>query len=344
MAIESIDLEKPPVSTNEYLSADYIELLCLISIDGIKSKEQVASRIFKLDDVNADSEDLREEAEIEESEVLHVDDEAKHLAPLRSRLSEKKEKQAVDWFAQLEFRVGVYEDFYPFYLSKDKGILSRKEEITQKNRLYIYLLLASNLDYFSKAIQIRLANHFEIASITALKQYLSPLSEVYLFGNNPLNKGRYSGSLWERIVRFSNDIGDRPRREQRYYPSTRQGERGLDVVGWIPLADKREGLFVVTGQCACGPEKNWEDKQLTSHPVRWNTHINFTATPINTIFIPHSFRHSNGEWYDITRINDSVLFDRLRLIYLLNNVYNSLDDKLPYDIVDQVINTKESLV
>ncbi len=345
MSLEfSINLENPPVSTNEYLSSDYIELLCLTSVDGILSKEQVAARIFKLDDIDADAEALEEEAIQEEDELLHVDNEADYLPEPKHRLSERKAMQADDWFSQLEFRAGVYGDFYPFNLSNDKDSLSRTEEISLKNKLYIYLLLASNLRYFPKREQTRLANYFEIASVEALKQYLSPVSEVYLFGNNPLNRGRYSGSLWERIMRFSGDIGDKPRREQKYYPSKNRGERGLDVVGWLPLPDKREGILVVTGQCACGEEKDWEDKQLTSHRVRWESHINFTAKPINSIFIPHSFRSSDGEWFNVTRINDSILFDRLRLIHLLDDVCDTLGDKLPYDIVDQVLKFEESLV
>lgn len=338
-----IDLEKPPIVTNEYLSADYIELLCLTNIDGVISKEQVASRIFKLKDIDSDLDELQKEAESEELDLLHLDTNEEILPNPKYPLNEKQQRQTVDWFDQLEFRENNFSNFYPFYLSEDKGLLHQCNEISSQKKLYIFLLLASNLRCFSKQDQTRLANYFEIVCVAALKQYLSSASQVHLFGHNPLNDGRYSGSLWERIVRFATDIGDEPRRTERYYPSGKRGERGLDVVGWLPFSDNSEGLLVVTGQSACSPD-DWEDKQLTSHSARWKTHINFTVEPTNTVFIPHSYRQSNGEWYDVTRINDSILLDRLRLVNLLSESIEQLDEEFPHDLVEQLISLEESVV
>jgi len=307
------NLENAPTTTVDHLCVDYVELLCLAHIDRAVSR---ASAIDRFHDAGR-------------------------------RFMEEEELVAEDWFRQLEFRKETFREFYPFSLTPDLKELYRESTITPKHKLYIFYLLSSNLRHFpsktNKKTQTLMGNYFERASVFALEHYLAPGCKAYLFGKNPLNSGPYTGTLWDRIEKFSEDIGDKPRHSKSHYPSDKEGERGLDVVGWRPFRDKNQGLLIVCGQCACGYE-DWEDKQLTLHAVRWKSHIIFTASPVNMVFIPHCFRQSNGEWHDVTRINDSILIDRLRLVHLLEGRCDSLVDELPYDVVDRVIEYIESLV
>jgi hypothetical protein len=252
------------------------------------------------------------------------------------------ESKVQDWFLHLDWRSSAFADFYPFVVSRDGWEIERKSEISAKQKFYIFLLLASNLKYFtSPAIRNKLTTHFEVASTQALNRYLAPSGSAFMFGKNQLNTGRYSGTLWDRIQRLAHDVGDQPRLTQAAYPSNKQGERGMDVVGWVPHRDRLPGCIIITGQCACSYEE-WSDKQLTSHRTRWKNHILFTVEPINSAFIPHCFRSASGSWYDPTQINDSILFDRLRLVNLIGDEYDDLSNILPRDVVDRVLQTVET--
>lgn len=339
-----IDLSKPPKMAVHHLCADYAELLCLVNQDQMVSQSYVLDRIHDSRDLNFEYTEMVEELVPEYSDLEGSETDWEEEGSRIAEVDDAVAARVQDWFQHLQWRSNAFAHVYPFHVSHDGWEITRKSDVSPQQKLYIFLLLASNLRYINNpTILNKLATHFEVASTLALNEYLSPSGSAFMFGLNQLNTGPYNGTLWDRINRLAHDIGDQPNLNHQAHLSNKQGERGMDVVGWIPLKDRSPGCIIVTGQCACGYE-NWSDKQLTSHSTRWKNYILFTVQPINSAFIPHCFRNASGSWYDPTQINDSILFDRLRITSLIGDRRQDLSNKLPYDVVDRVLQTVETAV
>lgn len=315
-----LDIDKQPTKSHFYMWADYIEMLCLTQPDGEITKADVLDRY-------RDKLATRSRSRIGETLAEEFD---------------SQEGKVNDWFQHIDFRHNRFKEAYPFSLSADKSILKRKRHITEKQKLYIYLLAAANLRWFRKTIENSLTNSFEEISTLVLKKYLANSGKSYLFGSNPLNKGRYSGTLWKKIEAFSRDILEKPAFEEKDFDPRNSGDHGLDIVGWIPFLDNTQGFAVFLGQCACG--EKWVDKQLTSSSARWGKVINFSLPPNNVAFIPICFRDSNGSWYDKTKIDQDILIDRVRIVDLIKEDISSLPSSWPAYIVDKILQQKDGIV
>src|SRR5690349_12506578 len=144
-----VNLEKIPRTSDPYIWADYIELLALQNIDGEISRSDIADRI-------KERQDFGEADELEQD----LDD--------ATRKPDKWSLAISDWFLQLEYRHGEFNDSYPFIISKDKQLLRRRKTLTSDHKLYIFLLLAANLRNLSKNYHNQITAQFEIISLEAL--------------------------------------------------------------------------------------------------------------------------------------------------------------------------------
>lgn len=305
--------ETLPKLSEPHLVADYIELLCLIHPDREVSRSDILDRIRERADVEAEPEPEELRRGLEEADT----DEGSPAAAI----DDAWERQASDWFALLSWRASAFTTWYPFAISPDGVILSAPEELSDQQQMYVFLLAASALRHFNKRDQTLIASAFEVLGLEALTAYLPRGSEVHMFGKHPGNRGRYSGKLFYRLERLGKDLGAQLNCEESDFDQKDTGDKGLDIVGWIPLGDQAWGVLGVFVQCAC--TMDWIKKQNETSKAEWEQYLHVIPHPQQLTFIPFSYRTQQGEWYK-PRKRTTVLVDRSRLLHLLRHRYTKL--------------------
>ncbi|MGA9994310.1 MAG: hypothetical protein WBP93_02795 [Pyrinomonadaceae bacterium] len=331
-------LETLPPTYDSYEWADYIELLCLANKDGRVSKADVLDFVRErkrdlneghpLEGSEAEEKDIEDEMEVEDE--YEDDEDIDEETPEPALADDKWDIRGSDWFRHLEYRSGAFVEFYPFRVIKGGTVLvlsGSKARLSVQRKLYIFLLLASNLRYLSQSDQTSIASIFEVASFHALETYLPSGSNLYMFGKHGLNKsGPYSsGTLWEKLNRIAADIREKVVCKKSDFKPSNTGDAGLDLIAWLPLeigSEMRRGFFVVFGQCAC--TRRWVEKQFETSYDTWKNYLSFTVYPTRLTFIPYCFRKATGSWHDYNKISATVVVDRLRLTNLLRGKHSTL--------------------
>lgn len=350
MVLDVDKLAGPPARGKAWyghLWADWIELLCLTSSDGEISSSDVIDLLWEsedlgdLDDVDVTGAPVSgafvPEEELEERNRLDFllgeepYDRGIELAePEPAAVDDARERQVGEWFHHFEYRTTAFGDCYPFAV--DPGLLRLKShaQSDQHCRLYLFLLLSSNLNYVGRSDEGRLAAHFEIVSLAALKAYFPRPWKVWLFGTSRFNKGRYSGNIWDKIRLLATDLGEPVGHgcKSAQEDPRNTGDRGLDVVAYRSFAPAARGQAIAFGQCTC--EKGWPDKQLEAHSAKWRPLIQFKVNSIAFTFIPYCYRDAGGGWHDSTIVGDCVLVDRVRIVQLARNRMAVLERLHPY--------------
>ncbi len=72
----------------------------------------------------------------------------------------------------LEYRLATYSDAYPFQFSKKKNAILLHDQLTQKQRLYVYLLLCANLPHISNSYHYDITHIFEVVCVGKMKSLL----------------------------------------------------------------------------------------------------------------------------------------------------------------------------
>ena len=322
MIVESLPRE-PKFDT--YAWADFIELLCMLNADREFSKADVIDRIKERRDLG---------------EWLEDD------SALGTTATEKKDVHALratNFFTHLQYREGAFGEFYPFEVSRDGSLISMKGGLTRDQKLYLFLLAASNLRYIRADYRVTLTTSFETVSHQALKRLLPDHAEVHIFGANELRTGRYTGNKWAKINLLAEDIRESVKVKERHYMSNDMGDQGLDLVAWIPFEDKAQGLFLAFAQCACTSDE-WSRKQSSSSAAAWNSTLTFMVFPLNLAFIPIAFRDSSGDWHQPQKIHDSIVIDRVRLLHLLRGRTKFFETDPSYKLVEEIMREREALV
>ncbi len=227
-------------------------------------------------------------------------------------------------------RITLYSDEYPFQLDTSQ-ILILKEELTNKNKLYLSLLLSSKLNIF-RSFQTELTTEFENIAFYTLKNYLPNNSIVREFGKN----SHYKGNAKSKIKQLANDLNIQIKDfELSQINDKNQQERGLDIVGWIPFKDKCANTLLFLVQCACG--KQYESKQHDTR--RFKSYFQFYKTnPQQTLFIPYSLINVRyKKFYHSDYIEDDFLiFERKRILEFYNDEAFNTSESIK--IVEQCIN------
>lgn len=324
-----MDLTRLPKGKDIHVWTDYVELLCLVNVDGIVTKADIIDR-------------LEEDMGLSEREDNNQDYDDGQVTV--SEKKDKTEREVDDWFLHLSYRQGVFDLFYPFNISNSRDALTLVNNLTLKHKFYVFLLLSSNLRYFEKKSNHKLTSTFEIMSAIALKEMLPQKAQVHLFRPPEyIENRRYVGNLWSRIKLLADDLRERVLVAESEYAPQNTGDGGLDIVGWVPISkDHTGGLLCVFGQCACTEE--WVTKQHSSSVETWKPIMTFTSAPANMIFIPFCFRTATGEWWRTKDIHSSILIDRVRFTYFLENGYTDLETSLAYEVIEEFLSVKEPLV
>ena len=245
----------------------------------------------------------------------------------------------------MKYRNAVFGEFYPFVLTDEDAVLERRPTITERHKVYVFLLVLSNLKYF-KGYHNILTSGFEIISGEVLKSFLPIDAQVHVFSRNRAADERYKKlNLWGKINKLAADLNIKVQVPENEFKPKDNADNGLDLVGWVPFHrdDKVDGMLVLFGQCAC--TEKWISKQYESGIENWGRTLAFTVPPNNFVFIPFCFRNSDGTWFRSHDINlSTILVDRPRLLYSLRQNYAVFQRHPSYRVVNKLLLTRESVV
>jgi hypothetical protein len=317
---------------------DHIEVLCLINPDGLVTASDIIDRAREREDIGGELQEFREELEAIEEEVEFDSEPGIAAAEINDRWS----RMMADCFAHLAFRQAQFAPYYPFRVGTDGHSLSLRRPQTAKHRFYLFLLLAGSLRHFQQKDRTVLTSLFEVVSSYALEEVLPKGAVVRIFGKHPLNRGRYSGKLWTKLQLLASDLSEQVVTSEENFKPTNTGDAGLDIVAWIKTGDTAPGFLTVFGQCACSPA-DWVTKQSETSWDIWKNFMSFAAYPARMTFIPFCFRKPTGGWYNDTQIHNTIIMDRVRLVFALRGRIKAVE-ALVADRVHEYLARKQGLV
>ena len=301
-------IDRPDYANHEYnFYVDFIELVAIFSMDKMVAIGDIADRFFGTKDYD------------------------------KAEQRDKDEKWLKYLFEILEERRLLFGLHYPFNL-RDGKLLEVREEMTWKNELYIYLLIASKLNIF-KDFKTEITTEFERVSSVVLRNFLPSNAIIKEFGKN----SEYQGNAKNKIKALSKDLGlDNDEYELASIPERNNQERGLDLIGWVPFKDNCMNKLIYLAQCACG-----KDTESKFHDTRrFKNYLRFYKTkPQHLLFIPYSLINTRSQkFYSSDLIEeDFLIMERNRIIDFFDNekVFKDLDSR---NIVDDFIKYSEDIV
>ncbi|RDV23977.1 hypothetical protein DXV75_16580 [Alteromonas aestuariivivens] len=299
--LEVRNIATPPDRTFSkcHYYSDYIELVALLASDDLVSDQDIYDRFYDSGVINEDENPIGTEDWIG--------------SDYASEYTQRWNDRILQWFAILLSRVSSYGDNYPFEVTPNS--IKLKEELTDQNKIYLGLLLASSNSYHNK--QSLLSAIFEEISRLAMSAYLGGTSSVHRFGASGLQNNRYVGSLEDKMKRLAIDIDCEVTSRSHVFREGDNGDGGVDIVAWLPFPDdtclSRTQIFL--GQSATG--KNWNTKQ--GSVARVKNYINIPDTSMNSLFVPYDMRDIERRYDEEGELTASIVFDRYRIMSLISD-------------------------
>lgn len=298
----------------EHLHADFIELRTLFWDN---------TSFLTIQDVIAYYKDNNIEVDYKESNT--VDDQLSSPNALRD---EHWNRKFLGIFSIIEEREIVYGDTYPFIYYKEK--IKLKPELNDIQKLYLYLLISSNLNNFGSLTDI-LTSEFETISKEALQSYL-PTFLVEEFGKNSEYSGNTVGKIKALAAKLN--IGFNQTQLNNISKNASQ-EKGLDVIAWAPFEDTLASMVIILAQCACG--KDWIKKKSDTSYYE-DSYLHFIKMkPAHAMFIPYGLVHFDDEFYQSDRTNARLIFERKRIIDYMSGNIGRFKTTNSYNIVEKCI-------
>ena len=308
----SLSIPEKYTKNKLYLYADYVELVALFYNEAPVSVGEIMGR-FRDEGIFSQRKSNEEQAEKNDENEVFV----------RSI------------FAVLGERALLFVDSYPFAYKNEK--LSLKPILSEKNKLYIFLLLASDLSTFNP-FEPNLTSEFEQISYQALKKYLPSKAITKSFGTNSEFTGYFNEKI-NQLASLMNVELDNKFLESFSSKNTKDG--GLDIVSWIPFEDQISNFISIFVQCACG--KDWKSK--LNETRRFNRVLKVYLNRINhSFFIPYALiNYNKSEFYEHHEFGeDTLLFERKRILSLVDEkLFNDLQSKV---LVEKCIDFEEDIV
>jgi len=319
---------------------DWVELCCIASLDGEADVASMTDRLREERDVPKNNKSLEEEEFVEEFHEVSGSDEPDELLAEAHWADgpDKKMLRVKGWFLSLASRAQLLADHYPFTLSPDNAKLTLRPKLSDTNRLYIALLMMSNLHYFNKA-QADLTSSFEILGQNVFSWMLPNNAIIHRFGKGKGNKGRYKGHIWDKLKLLADDLSCEIKCRKEQFAPNDNGEGGLDLVGWVPWQDSAPGRLLLFGQCACTPK--WVSKQNEASAATWNSKFEFVTAPLTVILIPFFLRTNGGGWHRQTDFAGHLIIDRLRFLRVLEANVAKLLELPAFEHVNACLAAKE---
>lgn len=220
-------------------------------------------------------------------------------------------------FSEIDDRKKKSHNKYPFYSTGSAIVLD--ESVSDCIRdVYVFLLLSTRVNMNQYKIQkgIDGTELFEYLCSEVLKNYFGAHSKSFVFGTGAGNdfKDKVNNmilQLDERNCKFNYPDGS--------FQKEKDGK--VDVVAFIPFADKNEGKFIAFGQCKTGT--SWRDSVVQLNPgnfLRKFTSNLFPFTPIAVFMVSESFYDN---WRVMQIDSNGFLFDRSRIMEYLPDTISS---------------------
>ncbi|PAY16677.1 hypothetical protein CKO51_25650 [Rhodopirellula sp. SM50] len=235
-------------------------------------------------------------------------------------------------YQHLEWRQHLLSDDYPFQVAD--GSIQLASNLSERQELYLMLLLCSNLAYFKKVMPI-LTSDFEQVAFESFRNYMPKSAIVKQVGKNSDFDGFARDKITDLAYEMDVDIDDH---EVQRVLGTQDG--GLDIVAWIPFRDRYANLQVIFGQCACG--EKWGLKQNETRRFDCSYLKIKKVNAMHAMFVPRGLSR-NGDVFEANEITNSLLFDRGRILQFIydTNFYSGLNSK---EIVSFFIQFQEDVV
>lgn len=273
-------IDKPDYKRHDLTAyTDFLELISLFSNSDGVTRGDFQDRLFGTDDY--------EKSEIRDKDEIFV-----------NNVFEKAIQRSI-----------LYSDNYPFYVDNNQSeILKLKNELNDSSKLYLLLLICSNLNIFT-SFQNVLTSEFERLSAITLKDFLPRKAVVKEFGEN----SDYSGNTITKIRNLAKDAGLKLNDEEIQDISPfNSKEKGCDIFSWINFDDSNKNKLVFITQCTC--QKKFESK--LSEVNRFAEYFNFyKKEPIQLFFTPFSYINQETTFENTNKfIKDYLYFERFRII------------------------------
>ena len=293
-------VKSPDMSATIGVWTDYCELLCLSEDNKQIDRDQLSSIVIKSDD------------------FANASERAQKM---------RKDKLSIkfrDVYTHVLLRKQLMGDVYPFDINEDDQLCLRVEELAGQNKLYIFLLYASNLEYMQSVHE--LTSDFEVVCLMYMRK-LFPSMVFKLFGSSNGNTKLHADDvindvkLSDRIVNLSKFITVSLDPEGLSKISQQNhGDGGLDLVGVRLMGDNRKSIPVIFGQCACSYDQ-WSAKQQSISDRQWEKYLRTWETSIQTyIFIPIWNINSEKQFENDLELSHCILVDRQRILHLADDI------------------------
>lgn len=195
---------------------------------------------------------------------------------------------------------------YPYVIDGERCVL--KEELSEREWIYIFLLLATRMNMQTQRVQGG-------ADATQLFEHLCKSVAHHYFGehSNCIVMGTANnGSFKDKFIDLLNklNIDGKFQAPQGWTNATKDG--GVDIVAWLPFADKKDSQLIALGQCKTGT--TW-DKSLKKQDIfrKFSTRQPM-ASPVYMFFVAESM--GTYKWEE-NSIDAGIVFDRQRIMEYL---------------------------
>ncbi len=290
-----------PESENGPLSywADFWELQCFFSKDKLYSMTDLV--------------DYLEDSSIGQRASYYEDEKASFEENKENELISESQVER-NLISVMSYRKYLFENHYPFRIDQKLRTISLKSHLRENHKLYISLLLSSNITLVRPNAYHDWTSKFEFFSLERLKLLLPEKAKVLNFGACNLNEeDKLPNLIKKRFEIIAKEVRIKTTPEFDSIPKIRRGDLGVDLVGYgeISSKDKCDRASVISfAQCTCS--RNWIPKQKSVLLDVLRKFFQFRTAVMPVMFIPHCFRDSQGIWERPYEVEHIVIVDRFR--------------------------------
>lgn len=281
---------RPNSSDSSAIIADYIELQCLLTQEPISAYS--LRSLFSMSDDEIDNEG------VESSDDLSV--------------------EAIEGgIKECEWRSSCCQSRYPFKV--DASSVEELEEAGINKDIYLFLLLSTRLNMREQKVQ---AGHdatklFEELSASVAAEYFGKHAQSMVFGTAE------TGTFQQKVEHVISKLNLTSTYKIPQGSTRRQKDAAVDIIAWIPFADRKDGQMIAIGQCKTGT--HWESMLTATQPkVFFESY--FTGAPFADVERLFFITESNGmdRWEERCK-KAGIMFDRTRIMeYLPTHLDNQL--------------------